>query len=492
VTDFLTKTGIAFGRIRGNDVIISALILLSFFHYSEYFYPWLNADAAVKILIAVSFSRPGDFYFWGQDRGGSLVPMLGHWIYSLPGMSLVLSVSLAHYLIILSGFLAISNMLKNDTGKVILALFWFLPAWHQHYFLVYNFLALQTSLTAVSVFLCWKSLQPGSDRRRLFFLFATGLGIFLLCWVSELAFLSLLLLPVLGMNTLKKRKDFFPWISLAAFTILTAIVLQYARTFATHTAAYHERIFAGKEGIISNIRLIISSLVDIILFRSETGSESIHLWMLMVFLPPILWFRAKHGKESSAMQVRPLIFYFLLNAMAILLFLLSSHWIYLNGTGRWYFVPVYYSILVALLFYLDPVMAVMGRFRRVLLLLVAASASLTGLYPMYFPKRLPAKFETVSQLKKLGEAGFIGDYWNAYVIACVNPGHLAATPHDRAYIRQAEFPGLVLSKPKLYLVRDQWLDNFPDSIPQFGKLLYKDGEEFQLGDCSLCKYRKKD
>ena len=35
-----------------------------------------------------------------------------------------------------------------------------------------------------------------------------------------------------------------------------------------------------------------------------------------------------------------------------------------------------------------------------------------------------------------------------------------------------------------------WLDNFPDTLIQFGHVLVKDGIEFNLGNCCLTKYKK--
>ena len=47
---------------------IILIILLSFFTFSENFYPLLNSDMAVNILMTPAFSLPHDIYFWGQDR----------------------------------------------------------------------------------------------------------------------------------------------------------------------------------------------------------------------------------------------------------------------------------------------------------------------------------------------------------------------------------------------------------------------------------------
>jgi hypothetical protein len=35
-----------------------------------------------------------------------------------------------------------------------------------------------------------------------------------------------------------------------------------------------------------------------------------------------------------------------------------------------------------------------------------------------------------------------------------------------------------------------WLDFFPDTLEQFGYVLLKQGKQFRLGDCDVCKYEK--
>ena len=34
-----------------------------------------------------------------------------------------------------------------------------------------------------------------------------------------------------------------------------------------------------------------------------------------------------------------------------------------------------------------------------------------------------------------------------------------------------------------------WMDAFPDTLVQFGRQLVRNGEEFNIGDCNVCKYR---
>lgn len=58
-------------------VIIGLISIISFRFYSALYYPALNSDNAVTVLMIHYFKLPDDLYFWGQDRLGSLIPLLG-------------------------------------------------------------------------------------------------------------------------------------------------------------------------------------------------------------------------------------------------------------------------------------------------------------------------------------------------------------------------------------------------------------------------------
>ncbi|MEI6577231.1 MAG: hypothetical protein WCO63_13725 [Bacteroidota bacterium] len=470
-------------------ILIILIILVSFFNFSEAFYPWLNADAGVNILMTRTFSLPHDLYFWGQDRGGSLVPMIGHIFYARLGIGLIMSVSLSHFLILASGFFALCGMIENNKVRILVALLWFLPPWHQQFFLVYNFLALQISLTALVVYFLAQSLNSATFLKGLPQLVIAGLILILGCWVSDLFFLTYCILfffTLAGWKNKQKKINIFIFV---LFGFTTFFLIRWAKTYATPIPGYLQKLIASPEIIRSNVLIFIKSLTDIFSFRSETFTESIHAWVLVfggtVFVIAVrksLSFFQKNNKKTWVV-------FYLVNGVAILTFLLSSNWLHANGVGRWYFVPVYYSLMAAFFLITNALSHHLKRRSWVMLFLIALTASFSGLYPLYFPQKRPAKLGKLSDFKKLGEAGIIADYWNAYVIACVNPAQLVATPHDRAQVRNTDFPEQVLHKPAIYLIKDQWMEQFPDSLQQFGRKLYKEGNEFVLGDCSLCRYR---
>jgi len=59
-------------------LLLFLLIFFSFYNFAEIYFPLLNSDMAITILMAQNLNLPGDLYFWGQDRAGSLIPLLAN------------------------------------------------------------------------------------------------------------------------------------------------------------------------------------------------------------------------------------------------------------------------------------------------------------------------------------------------------------------------------------------------------------------------------
>ena len=127
-----------------------------------------------------------------------------------------------------------------------------------------------------------------------------------------------------------------------------------------------------------------------------------------------------------------------------------------------------------------------------LFFLVAVSvSSLSAVYKFWYPARKPATVDLFSGFGELGNAGIIAEYWNAYRTSGTSPLNIIATPRQQDQVRNPALVDKVFHQPALYLIKDGWFDTFPDTLTQFGRTLYKDGEMFHLGDCWLCRYRVK-
>jgi hypothetical protein len=110
-----------------NIFFFTVIVVVSFFLYSSRFYPLLNSDDALNILMTYYYDLPNDFYCWGQDRGGTFIPLISQIFHKTFGFSAVLSVSFSNYFVLLIGYLGFSSLFKSKKTKLLFALVWFFP-----------------------------------------------------------------------------------------------------------------------------------------------------------------------------------------------------------------------------------------------------------------------------------------------------------------------------------------------------------------------------
>ncbi len=126
----------------------------------------------------------------------------------------------------------------------------------------------------------------------------------------------------------------------------------------------------------------------------------------------------------------------------------------------------------------------------VLLLVVIGSISSVHSMKYVYPKRLTPMADVVGEFKQLGEIGVIAEFWNSYRTSCPDPDMIKVTPHDKSDVRNRDIVDMVFEMENIYVIKDGWLDVFPDTLYQFGYVLLKSGEPFRIGDCDVCKYDK--
>ncbi|MBD6617398.1 hypothetical protein FNW02_16570 [Komarekiella sp. 'clone 1'] len=77
------------------------------------------------------------------------------------------------------------------------------------------------------------------------------------------------------------------------------------------------------------------------------------------------------------------------------------------------------------------------------------------------------------------------------MIGAINPGLLAVTPHEKATVRCYKCVDRVIESETIYLVKEQWLEKFPNQIKQFNRDLEKVSSRINLGGYTLAAYKKK-
>ncbi len=468
--------------------------IASFFLYSSQFYPWLNSDDALNILMIKDLQLPQDLYAWGQDRGGALIPLLGWPLHHILGFSVVLSESIVHFLILFAGFWYLSKFLKSNISKIIFAFLWFFPNYWFFSLIRFPF-GIQYSLTAVVLFLVFIRREGQQNdnlkiSRLILVLFMLSLAI----WVSDLTLTSILALLTLvgfwiiqrkiGIPQLLKKPEGYITIAGAA---LTTLFILYAKNHAIKNELYSQSMLNSLQQTGESAVIIIKSLWNILIFRAETPMLSIFGILVILLMAILLWLRPKFPEQQQS-----IVKFFLIDGLILLIVILLSHWAFLNGDSRRYFSGIYVGVSMIMLMGIENLTGKTRKFMQLSALIIAIFSSLGGIHYLkyVYPKSLKPMINVVGEFKSLGKTGIIGEYWNSYISACPDPDRITAIPHDAYATRNPRLIKEVFSKPKLFIIKDMWMDKFPDSIMQYGYLLRKNGDSIKLANCVINEYKR--
>ena len=478
---------------------ISTIIVLSFLCYSSNFYPLLGSDDAIQVLMIHDFTLPHDLYFWGQDRYGSLIPLLGQIFYKGLGISPLTSESITHYLLLLAGYFAFASFFKSKFSKLILAIIWFFPPIRMIDLLRLN-LGEEYSLLAIGIFALNKLYKNEITNYRLAHhlqLVSITILFILAVWVSDLAIVSVFL--ILGLQAyfvfdtkshssvkifLQKPELYY---TIAGFVFGSAFIL-YGKHLADKSPSYNN--FNDLHTILASLKMFGESISQLLLFKASEPFTSIYLHLVILLSVALIAMREKIHLGSN--QKKWFLFFFF-DLVLIFCAILVSKWAFMNGVPRRYFISNYIVFWMAFLLafeYLE-----MPAFKKALSVVLFVAVLLAGVGSLYnlkyiWPKTLKPSAENAREFESLGKIGVIGNYWNSYIISVTNPDQIVATPEEFSSVRNRSMANKVMERDTIYLIRDGWYAVFPDSLSQFGTKLYKNGEEFRMGDCNVCRYRK--
>ena len=537
--------------------LITVFFIISFRAFALYRIPAFNSDHAVHVLMAQDLKLPDDLYYWGQNRLGSLLPILSYFGVRILSLSPIVAVSSVQYFLMLIGFLSFCSILRSNFSKLTLALVWFLPAAT----FTSTIEAVQPYTPQFATIGCALALihqlniyRNGIFWQRGLLIIGSLISLGLSLWISEQSIIIVLIVGYLirgkciALDALENEFKYLnksentPEKNFSKFNPINIIGdlirhLNYSKIFNFTTLIGIAFIIIAKISATPSYGIFgINSLaITWIVFQSvmkliiQSITFSIDNWLLSFYsvsclglasfliLISIIWIQKSWTKNFNFRTAIRQAFdsdlkwavLFGVNTIGSFLLLISSEWVYRNEINIRYFSVVYLSLWLAIIFYSDTIsnlslkssrIGVVNSFKKYLfkintsllvsLLLVAFIGSMS--LPSYAYSLSPAK----SQLSKLmgfnqlGEAGIIGDYWNSYIICSVNPEKLSCTPHDRSMVRSARSAKKVMESAKIYLVKEGWLDHFPDQIVQFKTTLTKQGPEIKIDAYTLALYKR--
>lgn len=514
--------------------LCTLIAILSGLNFSAYYSPSLNSDQAIHVLMAEDLQLPADFYYWGQDRLGSLEPILAHGLLTLLPLRPVVAISIVQYAILIAGFWMFARFFKQPLISIILALVWFLPldsfvelVLPAHPYRA-QFLMLGAALLLGRQLLT-KS-RPSEALNQPLTLAAIALCAFLAIWISDfsaLIFGSLaiaLMLIRMGDRPAPANQPLWQRIGLSRLDLLALGLASLVGIGFIAFAKSHAMRRIENYGTLSNPDQIWAAATHLAIAAWETLTFQhgpllgVHAVLVLgsVATMGYLWMKGR----SHALRLSPWFSYFLAAAVLSFAALLCLAWVYHNRVSLRYFVPVYLLLWLAALSFLQ---ALSGPWFRRLGLLLLGTALVSGLtLPNVLSfKRPPSTIARLQPLQTLAPAAFIAQPGGPYLFCAVDPANLDCTPasvnwkaacdadsplsnsQERRLTRisRPRCPRCTrraLAAPTIYAVKGKWLeavssadDPFPREMQQFGLCLVKVGEPIQVSKYSMAPYRLK-
>lgn len=513
-------------------VFVTLFFCLSFRSFAAYLTPNLNSDHAVHILMTYDLKLPQDLYYWGQDRLGSLLPILAHQLLKISSIEPVKAASYTQYFLILVGYLSLSSLFKSTIAKLIFALAWFLPL---NYFIELLMIAQpygpQFACIGVAAVLINRAGKT-SDRKNIKTAILIGLATLLLfvsLWLSDLSILILLILFGVGckfiydraiaasfeldnqfLKTLiaVDRHKFQPLIPPIVASGIAALIGFAFVTYAKQSAANHRNYgtFSNLQQIWEVVSQLTLSLFRTLTFQTDNLFLSIHALLVLGFVAYLTYSIRCQRQQSSYSAPSFWVYVFAINAAISFILILLSRWLYINGISLRYFTVVYVSCWIVALLLVEGLQKPAKNLALMLLALIAISSSLTLPNYVFSLTKAQPVIEQLQEFRSFKRAGFVGEYWRSYILCTVNPEDLDCTPHDRRNKNQTSCPATpakpvirgvrcvrcarkTLRAKNLYLVKENWFDTFPAEIQQFGRCLVKVGEPRQVAGYTIAPYQ---
>ncbi len=471
------------------------IILISFRIYSSIYYPGLNSDNAVTILMVHYFQLPDDLYFWGQDRMGSIIPLVAQIPNKLFSISALYSEAIAHYLILIIGFFAIASFFKTHFVKLLFALMLFLPP-SKEIEVTQLTLSIQYMFLFIGMYLVLlvKAENKIIHLKQHLILFLFVLSMIIAVWDSDLAIVSVsIFISLYLLYLIKDTSIRFLFKNIVSYYIIFGLLLGFLFiTYAKSTSPIKNNyaLLCNPNEILKTLSILFSTLKDIFLFNIKETLTSVYSY-LALFTVILMMVFVRKVKFTNTITKRLLVF-FILDLFVVFIVIIVSKWTLLNGVPMRYFNCTYISAIIVFLLLFENLDLINIKLNIVKysLLITVLVGSFGAIYTQVFVWYKPYKpySEYVSELNKLGKIGIVGEYWNSYICSINDPENIKSNPHDKSCVRNLKLVDEVFKQKKIYLIKDMWLDSYPDTILQFGRTLIKQEEPFSLANATLCRY----
>jgi hypothetical protein len=466
------------------------LLVLPFFlaFFFAPYYKGLNSDHAIHALMADYFLFKKNLYYWGQDRLGSLIPMVAAPFQNL-GMSSIWAAACSQLLLVLATYYFFQKHFSKAIFKGSLALVLLLPVYPflMQTMIGHPYLA-QLFFTGAYLTLPISQKLAGRWQALLLPLLMAGA-----VWSSELALVGIIAFGIAYYKywwpLLKKHYLFF-MVGLA----LGVGFLYYAKITAYQQAVYQQKIASLPE-IYQTLSYYSNQFWQVLTLDTNKIYNSVLVYVLMInFIALFSLFSIKKLLQNRVFT------FALLTAIGTTAAVIISHWVVFMNYPYNYFIPAYFFLIIALISGWQSYIPKIGIVKRCWLILFPVSYIIAHIVAcMWFINTQPLKvngridkFQATTLVKQLeGESlkgiGLLGTYWNAYLIDAFS-SQILGMPCEGYEVRSFQYYYEVFERPVVFL-RNGCVPELSDTIYQHKQTLLKVSPVYRLDTLEYAYYK---
>lgn len=424
-----------------------------------------------------------DWYYWGQDRLGSLLPLVAWPFYRL-GLGSFEALGLAQLTILSFSLVLAFQMFKHNLARLVVAvvlLYPIYPFWMQ-------VSAGHPYLGQVLFGLLWIQIDQSKLELKYKALLLPVLAVLNL-WVSELSLAIILAYVFLKLPQWRALKLQNTLITVGT-AALSLSALKFAKSKAVSLPDYG-RFFAGPMEVLESVGQQLSLFAELLVFNSNKPFNSLLAWGLLLFSLSLPWFWWKSPKKLSFTATL-----LLLAGLGAFAMIQLSHWNNLMGQPlRYYTYPYILWTLGLIKAYADVASTKVQYGFSGFLLMLSLSASLH--FNQFFPPGADGRMtraEAESLIGKLAEefpnesVGLIASYWNSYLPDALST-QVYSMPRKGEHIRDFRPLQNLKNQKTIVLIRNGWLEELPDEITQFDLLLKRSSPKMRIGKIEYAYYQ---
>lgn len=463
--------------------ICSFFILLSYYLFGPHQSYFFSSDQAIHVLMSLDFKIPEDAYYWGQDRLGSLLPLISYPLVKALPIHPILILGLVQFVILTILFLVIGSRIKSFAGKVLVFVTLFFP--HPTY---YYLLMIGHPYAAQLLFICLalKAFEKTIPRANYSLKDFLNLGLFHLfsfiaIWINDLSIIIypgcfIWLLFYYDKLTLEGIKRLF---SSILYLISFGFILYYFKVNSRQDLSYSKVFIFTSDEVVEQCGYLWVQIKNIILLRNHHSiAQAIFYYLIVLVVLRIILIRSKID----------LLFIMLMLTSVLLLF---SFWNYRSHFDAKYYIPIYVLGISWIGYNLKHLKIRLQWLIVIGLCIVILWSNLDFVSVTRNNKLVFDKYKGVESLPKLN---YLGDYWDVYLMAALSKGRITGISMNSWDCRNLhKFD--IWSKENSWLVSSKYINvnqiNSLDTIRIYNQILFPQRKRFTMVHNDTCFWYSK-